>query len=104
MALDVWAYRMGLSCKRESEMAECRHLTASPSSRRPRTPRFQCGNTGSNPVGDANSCLSAPGYQRAVFKKLAAVVQKVKRTPSWMRRGSKAEVKPSGWLGVRSGR
>jgi hypothetical protein len=28
-------------------------LNASPSSSRPRTPRFQCGNTGSNPVGDA---------------------------------------------------
>ena len=37
---------------------------ASPSSSRPRTPRFQCGNTGSNPVGDATDSGMYLSYRR----------------------------------------
>jgi hypothetical protein len=39
-------------------------LTASLSSSWPRTPRFQCGNTGSNPVGDAKNLIHLSAMKR----------------------------------------
>ena len=57
-------YAAGLtkSCNHEAKVQECRAFwAASPSSSRPRTPRFQCGNTGSNPVGDATEFEEVTG-------------------------------------------
>jgi hypothetical protein len=41
-------------------------LTASLSSSWPRTPRFQCGNTGSNPVGDAKNLIRLSAMKRNI--------------------------------------
>jgi hypothetical protein len=58
----------------------------SPSSSRPRTPRFQCGNTGSNPVGDATcSCGISAGAKGWRRKNLASC-----RTAARRRKKSRA--------------
>ena len=44
------------------------HPHTSPSSRRPRTPDSQFGNTGSNPVGDAATAQSGRAYTHALGK------------------------------------
>jgi hypothetical protein len=64
--IEIECQKMGVHCNdwelRSQHLAipdqKCQNVSLfgeSPSSRRPRTPRFQCGNTGSNPVGDAKT-------------------------------------------------